>query len=235
MRRSIPFGTLLILTLVLSAAGQVSAKAGRAKLRIAPDMFDFGYIPPGFKVTNKYWLVNDGADTLVVAAVKPQCGCTAAPLTKDRVSPKDSVPLDVVFDTKNITGVINKKVTVVSNSSTGDSTVLYFTGRIEATDTILAIEPRAALFTEIDKRKEIIKLRNISRGEFRVRLAAPPPGFIECSLSADLLPPGGSMTVTLTRGKGTPVGEYVASVTLVCDAPIPLSVSIPIKGLGYVE
>ncbi len=235
MRHLVKTAALCTLTLVLVSAGNTAPRPGRAKLRLSPEMFDFGYIPQGLKVANRYWLANDGLDTLVVATVKPQCGCTTAPLTRDRVAPKDSVPLDVLFDSKNINGVVNKKVTVVSNSSTGDSISLYFTGRVDDKDSIVNLQPRVALFTEIDKLKEIIKLTNLSHGEFKVRLAAPPPGYFTCELSNTTLAAGGSLDVTLTRGKGTPVGQYETSITLLLDAPVPHPVSIPIKGLGYME
>ena len=170
--------------------------------------------------------------------MKPQCGCTTAPLKKDRIPPADSVSLDVVFDSKNITGVVNKKVTIVSNPprrAIGDSAEIFFTGRVESKDLVITVEPRFATFIEIDKRKEIIKLSNNSPVDYSVQLAAPPPDFIKCELSSNRLPQRGSMLVTLTRGKGSPVGEYETSITLLLDAPVPHPISIPIKGLGYIE
>jgi hypothetical protein len=213
----------------------VDAAPGRAKLKLTPGIFDFGYIPQGFKVTARYWLANTGKDTLLISTVKPQCGCTTAPLKRDRISPADSVPLDVVFDSKNITGVINKKVTIVSNDATRDSAEIFFTGRVESKDSVITVEPRFATFIEIDKRKEIIKLSNNSPVDYRVQLAAPPPDFIKCELSSNHLSQHGSMLVTLTRSKGSPVGEYETSITLLLDAPVPHPISIPIKGLGYIE
>jgi len=235
MKRAIQSTAFFLVGVLLVLSSSTHAKPGRPKLKLSPSVFDFGYIPQGFKVANRYWLANVGADTLLVSAVKPQCGCTTAPLKKNRIAPGDSVPLDLVFDSKNITGVINKKVTIFSNDSARDSTEIFFTARVQDPDSTLLVEPRFAAFPSIDKRKESITLTNNTESEYRVRLAAPPPEFIKCELSGDRLLPGSSISVILTRGKGAPVGVYETSITLWFDGPIPHPISIPIKGTGYIE
>jgi hypothetical protein len=235
MNHTLRSSILFIAAAALAISQSAAARPGRAKLRLTPVVFDFGYMPQGFKVTSRYWMANAGADTLIVSAVKPQCGCTAVPLKRNRVAPGDSVSLDLVFDSKNMNGLVNKKVTILSNDATRDSADIFFTARVQDIDSTLSVVPRFATFVSIDKRKESITLTNRSRSECRVRLAAPPPEFITCEFSSDHLLPGGSVSVILARGKGAPVGEFETSITLWIDGPIPYPVSIPIKGLGYVE
>ena len=226
---------ILITAASLVFSPSASAKSGRPKLKLTPTAFDFGYMPQGFKVTNRYWVANTGTDTLLVSEVKPLCGCTTAPLKKNRIAPGDSVSLDVVFDSKNITGGVNKKVTIFTNDLTQNPAEISFTVRVQDRDSIMTVKPRFATFLAIDKRKDSIALTNNTLSEYKVRLAAPPPEFIKCEFSSDRVLPGGSISLTLTRGKGAPVGEYETSITLWLDGPLPYPLSIPIKGVGYIE
>jgi hypothetical protein len=235
MKRSLWLTLPLLAFATLAPSHHVQAKPGRPRLKLIPSIFDFGFMPTGVKVSTRFWLGNSGSDTLRIAEVKPMCGCTTAPLKKNLVAPGDSVPLDVVFDSKNITGVVNKKVTINSNDSTHGPTEIFFTARVQDQDTTMTVRPKGAAFPTIDKISDTIALTNDTKAECRIRLATAPPDFIKCLLSSDRMLPGASVSIILTRGKGAPVGEYETSITLWIDGPFPHAISIPIKGIGYLE
>ena len=67
------------------------------------------------------------------------------------------------------------------------------------------------------------------------RCAEPTPPFIHCEFSSDSLPSRGSISLTLTPGEGVPLGDYKASVTIQCLGDHAFPMTIPIKGVGYLQ
>lgn len=233
--RSVWAIALLGLLVYVTAEATVKPGRGKPKIHLSPEVFDFGYMPPNAKVTYRYWLANIGSDTLVVTDVKPQCGCTTVPLPGNRIGPSDSVALDLVLDAKNIIGVINKSVTIYSNDSTQNPTVIYFTARVQSPDSTVAVSPPSALLETIDKSAEVITLTNHTQGPYRVQVKSPPSPYIAYEMSSDVAEPGAAITITLRRTKQTPVGPFLTSLTLMLDGSYPHPVTIPIRGIGYVE
>jgi hypothetical protein len=223
--------------LLVVAASLCLPLAGAAApiISTTPATFDFGYVPEGQTVFHRYWLANQGDDTLVVEMVKPQCGCTTVPLPKDRLAPADSVPLDLSFDSKNIKGRVNKAVRIWSNDSTQYPAIIYFSANVSDSAQLIVATPPIASLVSIDNPLQVIELSNASKNSYRVWLAAPLPPFLNCEFSNDSLPPGGTITLTLTTGEGVPLGDYRASLTVQCDGDVPFPMTIPIKGVGYFQ
>ena len=215
----------------------IPADAGAAKplIRTTPEFFDFGHVPEGQRVFYRYWLANDGDDTLIVASVKPQCGCTTVPLPSDRLAPSDSVPLDLSFDTKNLKGMVNKAVRIWSNDSTKVPATIYFKASVNDPERSIEVTPAAASLTSIDKPEQVIELSNRSNVGYAVGFESPVPAFLNCQFSSDMLAPKGTITMRLTVGKGVPLGEYATSVTLRLEGDVPYMLTIPIRGVGYME
>ena len=224
-------GSLLVIALV--NPGEV--KAAKPVIRTTPEFYDFGHVPDGHKVFCRYWLANDGDDTLIVSSVKPQCGCTTVPLPKDRLAPSDSVPLDLSFDSKNMKGLVNKAVRIWSNDSTKAPAIIYFMARVNDPERVIEVTPSAASLTSIDKLEQIIELSNTSNVGYTVAFASPPPPFLNCELSSDSLAPKAAVSLRLTVGKGAPLGDYSTSLTLRLEGDIPYVLTIPVRGVGYME
>jgi len=232
-RMSAAIGCLL-LACGFAAVSAVTALAG-PKIRTIPETFDFGYVPEGESVSHRYWLSNDGDDTLRIELVKPQCGCTTVPLPTDRLAPSDSIPLDLSFDSKNIRGRVNKAVRVWSNDSTLYPAVIYFTADVaDSAQTIIANPPVASL-TTIDNPHQVIELSNLTHSAYRVGLATAPPPFLNCEFAHDSVAAGQTLTLTITPGPGAPLGEYRTSITLQCEGELSFPLTIPIRGIGYMQ
>lgn len=214
----------------------VPRSAGAApKISATPMTFDFGYMPEGQTVTHRYWLANRGDDTLVIVEVKPQCGCTTVPLPTDHLAPSDSIPLDLSFDSKNIRGRVNKAVRIWSNDSTLYPATIYFTGAVADSAQTIFADPPVASLTSIDNPHQIIELTNTSDEAFRLGLAAPAPPFLHCEFSSDSIGAGGSATLKIVSGEGTPLGEYRTSITLQFTGHLLYPLTIPVKGVGYMQ
>ena len=114
-----PIRTLgrLSLLALLTAAGGLCASGAQAQPKVtfpgAP--WDFGQVLQDQAVSHQFEVKNVGKDTLFISRVKPACGCTSAPLTRDIVGPGESVWLDVTFSTKKFSGNVTKSVAVFCN------------------------------------------------------------------------------------------------------------------------
>ena len=225
-------GVVLVLGVCLLATTR--AQAGSPKLRMAPESFDFGTVPEGHKVHHEYWLANDGSDTLVVSKVKPMCGCTAVPLSTARIAPGDSVSLALSFNTARMKGTVNKLVRIYSNDSTQSPAKIYFTAKVANYPGVLGITPAIADLQQIDKKQEVIELKNLADSPYEVRIVSSPP-HVECALSSEEILPGQTATLTLKTGKDTPIGPYESSVTLWFDGSGAFPLTIPIRGVAYYE
>ncbi len=69
-------------------------------------------------------IVNRGNEVLNVTGVKPGCGCTAAPIDKDKLSPGDTATVKVSLNVGASSGDLTKSITITSNDPTA-STVIY--------------------------------------------------------------------------------------------------------------
>ena len=80
-------GLFLIIVLLINInplAQEVPKKPSRAKMTISENVWDFGFVPQKSPVSHIYKITNEGRDTLIIERVRPSCGCTAAPLKKNK-------------------------------------------------------------------------------------------------------------------------------------------------------
>ena len=152
---------------LLAFSGQIVAGP---QLTIDNGSFDFGLVPQNSKVSHVYWLHSTGDDTLKITQVVPGCGCTKAPLERDRLAPGDSTRLEVIFDTRNYSGLITKAPHIETNEGQ-NAQVVQFTCKVslnpDSTHPIL-IRPHKLDFIQIDgkPRKEFqFTISNVSDKE----------------------------------------------------------------------
>ncbi|MBD3299141.1 MAG: DUF1573 domain-containing protein [candidate division Zixibacteria bacterium] len=212
-----------------------SVVAADSTMRVGPKSFDFGFVPVDAKVYGHYWLVNDGTDSIHIQEVKPQCGCTAAPLTRDHIAPSDSLYLEIAFNSKGMHGWVHKRIDVFYNDTAASPAQLYFSAKVGETTGDIVVHPVDVHFDDFDKVKEDIVLENTGQDTYAIDVATPPPPYIDYGFDRDSIPPGERALMTVHLGDSTPLGLYQTSMTLLLDGPIPHTISIPIKGTGYVR
>lgn len=66
---------------------------------------------------------NVGDEELVIQNVKPSCGCTTAPIQKDRLKPGESTQIDVSLKISH-GGPVNKSIRVASNDPTSPNAII---------------------------------------------------------------------------------------------------------------
>ena len=146
MRNANNISRLLLLTMALAlpATAAVSAQVSKGqqpRIEVSSDYFYFGYMPTNAIVQHLYWIRNTGSDTLRIVSVKPGCGCTTAPLSKDAIAPGDSAQLKVVFDSKNMVGKMVKDIDIFSNDPNKPSTVVKFFAVVNSEHDKVSAEP----------------------------------------------------------------------------------------------
>jgi hypothetical protein len=81
------------------------------------NMYDWGNVKPDDSpLKAKVKILNKGNDTLKILKVQPGCGCTTAPIDKDKIEPGGFATLDITFDVHTASGVINKNIKIQTNN-----------------------------------------------------------------------------------------------------------------------
>jgi hypothetical protein len=90
-------------------------KSDLADMKFEEEVFDFGTITQGEKVTHDFKFKNVGEKNLVIASANADCGCTVAEVPKQEIAPGEGNIIRVTFDSEGKTGIVTKTVTVVAN------------------------------------------------------------------------------------------------------------------------
>jgi len=104
------------LALLLALMFLTSSCFSQPKLEIeGGDTYDWGKInPKGQPLTAKIKFFNRGTDTLRITEVKPGCGCTTAPLDKNKIEPGGFATLSVTLKVSS-DGPVSKSITIRTN------------------------------------------------------------------------------------------------------------------------
>jgi len=97
-----------------SASGTM--ENGIAAIEFAKTEYDFGRLVQGEKVSYIYKFTNTGKSDLILSKVSASCGCTASKYTKEPIKPGKEGKVEVTFDSNGQKGMVNKTVTVISNT-----------------------------------------------------------------------------------------------------------------------
>ena len=87
---------------------------------------NFGKIPEGPKLDIVYRFKNTGNKPLVIADVRPGCGCTVADKPTKPIMPGGEGEIKAQFESQGHPGMNNKSITVQANTKPIQSFQLYF-------------------------------------------------------------------------------------------------------------
>lgn len=108
----------------------------------AEEMFDFGSITEGEKVTHVFNFTNTGDADLVIVSAKGSCGCTVPEWPKEPIAPGAEGEISVVFNSEGKKGMQNKRVSIVANTEPA-TTAITLKGEVISPET--AGEPVEAI------------------------------------------------------------------------------------------
>lgn len=114
-------------------------------------VYDFGTVEQGEQVVKFFRFTNQGGQDLRIESVKTSCGCTAAVISSDVISPGQEGTIGATFDTSRFAGEKAKTVTVYSNDPLHPVTTLTLQGEITVE---VAAEPPQLYFGRFRRGKE---------------------------------------------------------------------------------
>jgi len=96
-----------------SANGKTDADL--PEIKFEEEVFDFGPITQGEKVSHAFTFKNAGNKNLIISGASGSCGCTVPEWPKEPIKPGQSGKIDVVFNSEGKSGLMEKTVTIITN------------------------------------------------------------------------------------------------------------------------
>ncbi len=115
----------VIMAFVALTAMQTNNKA---EFKFTAETHDFGKIPQGKAVSYELKFTNVGEEPLIITAVEPACGCTAADFTRTPVKKGQTGSITLTYNAAAMSAFA-KTATIKSNSKTPVK-VLYLKGEV---------------------------------------------------------------------------------------------------------
>lgn len=133
MKRLFPYNLYLITVCLFFSCGQkkdqiptdivnIPATAGKGvdksnlpEMEFEEEVFDFGDITQGEKVSHDFKFENSGNNALIISNAYADCGCTVAEVPKEPVASGASNVIRITFDSSDKTGMVTKSITVLTN------------------------------------------------------------------------------------------------------------------------
>lgn len=120
MRRFFTWSIALIIFSAISAFAQPKLEF------VGGDTYDWGEVTPKQNpLKAKVQVKNSGNEVLVINKVKPTCGCTVAPISKDTLQPNETAEIDITLNMKTYQGAVTKTIKVFSNDPKKKNARLY--------------------------------------------------------------------------------------------------------------
>lgn len=205
-----------------------------ARLEVSEFHWDFGDVPKGVKVDHNFVLKNTGTDPLDIPKVRSSCGCSTAPLLKNRLEPGETTDLVLTFTTGNYRGKVQKTLTVVSSDPNNQEVKLTFAATVNDPDVKVEWKPQKVNFVQLyegEKRKKTVELTNKTASPLQLTLIEPPMAdFLKLKLKKKTLEPAGSVEVEVELTKKAPLGVFKKSFTLEVTGGETHRLTIPIEG-----
>lgn len=206
---------------------------GAAKLDISTTLFDFGVIPQNGKVSHAFVIRSTGTDSLRITNVKPGCGCTKAPLSKEVIAPGDSTELEIIFTSSpSYRGESQKTTSVTCNDDERGTFSVRFKAKFNvAPDSAqpLQLSPWNVDWPLADRAKEVtIAARNVSTQPVQISIVDMPRGFLTATAPTAAIAPGASAPIKLKVDPQFRGDSFEKSITIECSDSAKTRFSVPI-------
>ncbi len=100
-----------------TASGHKADPGSQPQFNFAVETHDFGKITQGEKVSYSFKFTNNGGSDLIISEAHGSCGCTVPQYPRVPIPPKGESAIDVTFDSEGKSGLVEKTVTLLANTS----------------------------------------------------------------------------------------------------------------------
>lgn len=212
----------------------VTMSAQAAPRMILPEVeFDFGFSPQNSSISHVFWLKSAGDDTLKIESVVPGCGCTKAPLERDKIAVGDSTNVEIIFSTGSYQGAVTKNPKVVTNEGPPDKFLRIRTTVVTRPDSTypLVIKPYKvdmSQFGEKTRAESKFTLVNKSDKALTPQMVATFNDWFEVTLPKSI-PAGGSADGTIVIKSAVLDKAFDKSFTIELNDDSHSRFTIPVK------
>ncbi|RYE36267.1 MAG: DUF1573 domain-containing protein [Sphingobacteriaceae bacterium] len=98
-------------------------------MKFDKEIYDFGKIKAGDKVSYDYAFVNTGKSPLIITNAVASCGCTIPSWPNTPVNPGEKKAIKVIFDSAGKSGLIDKQITITANTVPAQ-TLVHLVGEV---------------------------------------------------------------------------------------------------------
>lgn len=200
------------------------------ELTVVQGSFNFGSIPQGKKVQHDFIIKNSGDAPLQIKNLSAACGCTAAKPSASSVLPGKSAKIQVIFDSENFSGKVQKSVTMTTNAGKTPEYTFYMDGNIVEE---LQVAPRQLSLGSIaagGAKQSSITVTN--RGASSVKLLAVNVNSsslqIKATIGKSKLKPGESGTIKLSITPRPDAKMLSGYLIIVTNHPKKKEISVPV-------
>lgn len=92
-----------------------STNTNLPEVKFNEEVFDFGKITQGERVSHSFYFKNIGSKNLIISGANGSCGCTIPQWPKEPIKAGAENKIDVVFNSEGKSGLQEKTVTIVTN------------------------------------------------------------------------------------------------------------------------
>lgn len=85
------------------------------EMEFKEEVYDFGVITQGEKVSYEFVFTNTGNSDLVISNAYADCGCTVPEVPKQPIPPGEKNKIRVTFDSDKKSGLITKEISIMTN------------------------------------------------------------------------------------------------------------------------
>jgi hypothetical protein len=113
------------------AATEKTAVGDVPVLKFDKEIYDFGKVKDGDKVSYSYSFENTGKAPLIITDAVASCGCTIPSWPNKPINPGQKEAIKVIFNSAGKSGLIDKQITITANTVPAQ-TLVHLVGEVEA-------------------------------------------------------------------------------------------------------
>lgn len=98
-------------------------------LKFEKEIYDFGKIKDGDKVSYSYAFENTGKSPLIITDAVASCGCTIPSWPNKPINPGEKSAIKVIFNSAGKSGLIDKQITITANTAPAQ-TLVHLIGEV---------------------------------------------------------------------------------------------------------